>query len=152
MYYIENLVRKNAYLSRDKITKNKNDIDKPKVFVPEVGGSGKDQQVLGIPLYASAPSVCSQSYLYTAFDTEEEALNFLKYLKSKFLRILVSARKITQHATSRVYCFVPAQNFTNKSDIDWSKPISEIDAQLYKKYGLSDEEIRFIESMIKTME
>lgn len=152
LYYIENLVRKNAYLSRDKITKNKNDIDKPKVFVPEVGGSGKDQQVLGIPLYAPAPSVCSQSYLYTAFDTEEEALNFLKYLKSKFLRILVSARKITQHATSRVYCFVPAQNFTNNSDIDWSKPISEIDAQLYKKYDLSDEEIRFIESMIKAME
>lgn len=152
LYYIENLVRKNAYLSRDKITKNTNDIDKPKVFVPEVGGSGKDQQVLGIPFYAPAPSVCSQSYLYTAFDTEEEALNFLKYLKTRFLRILVSARKITQHATSRVYCFVPAQNFTNKSDIDWSKPIPEIDKQLYAKYGLSDDEVAFIESMIKAME
>lgn len=151
LYYIENLVRKTAYLSRNKITKNTNDIDKPKVFVPEVGGSGKDQQVLGIPLYAPAPSVCSQSYLYTAFDTEEEALNFLKYLKTKFLRILVSARKITQHATSRVYCFVPAQNFTNKSDIDWSKPISDIDKQLYEKYGLLDD-MEFIESMIKAME
>jgi len=151
LYYIENLVRKNAYLSRDMITKNTNDIDKPKVFVPEVGGSGKDQQVLGIPLYAPAPSVCSQSYLYTAFNTEEEALNFLKYLKTKFLRILVSARKITQHATSRVYCFVPAQNFTNKSDIDWSKSISDIDKQLYEKYGLLDE-MEFIESMIRPME
>ncbi|MBQ6084061.1 MAG: Eco57I restriction-modification methylase domain-containing protein [Bacteroidales bacterium] len=152
LYYIENLVRKTAYLSKDKITKNTNDIDKPKVFVPEVGGSGKDQQVLGIPLYAPAPSVCSQSYLYTAFDIEEEALNFLKYLKTKFLRILVSARKITQHATSRVYCFVPVQNFTKASDIDWSKPISDIDKQLYAKYGLSDDEVAFIESRIKPME
>lgn len=152
LYYIENLVRKTAFLSRNNITKNTNDIDKPKVFVPEVGGSGKDQQVLGVPLYAPAPSVCSQSYLYTAFETEEEALNFLKYLKTKFLRILVSSRKITQHATSRVYCFVPAQNFTNMSDVDWSKPISEIDKQLYEKYGLTDDEVAFIESMIKAME
>lgn len=152
LYYIEQLVRKTAFMSRNDITKNTNDIDKPKVFVPEVGGSGKDQQVLGVPLYAPAPSVCSQSYLYIAFDTEAEARNFLKYLKSKFLRILVSARKITQHATNRVYCFVPLQDFTNNSDIDWSKPISEIDAQLYAKYGLSDDEIKFIESMIKPME
>lgn len=151
LYYIESLVRKTAFLSRNNITKNTNDIDKPKVFVPEVGGSGKDQQVLGVPFYAPAPSVCSQSYLYTAFETEEEALNFLKYLKTRFLRILVSSRKITQHATSRVYCFVPIQNFTNESDIDWTKPISDIDRQLYEKYGLLDEK-EFIESMIKAME
>ncbi|MBR6298065.1 MAG: hypothetical protein IKR34_02350 [Candidatus Gastranaerophilales bacterium] len=48
--------------------------------------------------------------------------------------------------------FVPLQDFTSNSDIDWSKPIAEIDAQLYKKYGLSEEEISFIESMIKPME
>lgn len=152
LYYIEKLVRKTAFISRNDITKNTNDIDKPKVFVPEVGGSGNDQQVLGVPLYAPAPSVCSQSYLYIAFDTETEARNFLKYLKSKFLRILVSARKITQHATNRVYCFVPMQDFTNTSDIDWSKSIPEIDTQLYAKYGLSDDEIKFIESMIKPMD
>lgn len=151
LYYIEQLVRKTAFMSRNDITKNTNDIDKPKVFVPEVGGSGKDQHVLGVPLYAPAPSVCSQSYLYIAFNTEIEAHNFIKYLKSKFLRILVSARKITQHATNRVYCFVPMQDFTNNSDIDWSKPIPEIDKQLYEKYDLLDE-MEFIESMIKPME
>jgi hypothetical protein len=152
LYYIEKLVRKTAFMSRSDITKNTNDIDKPKVFVPEVGGSGNDKQVLGVPLYAPAPSVCSQSYLYIAFDTETEARSFLKYLNSKFLRILVSARKITQHATNRVYSFVPMQDFTNTSDIDWSKSIPEIDAQLYNKYELSDNQIKFIESMINPME
>lgn len=75
----------------------------------------------------------------------------LKYLRSKFLRVLVSAIKITQHATSRVYRYVPMQDFTAGSDIDWSKSIEEIDAQLYAKYNLSKDEISFIESMIKPM-
>lgn len=96
-------------------------------------------------------SVCTQSYLYAAFDSETESRNFIKYLRTKFLRVLVSAIKITQHATSRVYRYVPLQDFTDGSDIDWSKSIAEIDAQLYKKYGLTDEEIIFIESMIKPM-
>ena len=106
---------------------------------------------MGEPEYALPNSVCSQSYLYAAFNTEKEALNFIKFLRTKFLRILVSAKKITQHATSRVYQFVPMQDFTENSDIDWSKSVSEIDQQLYKKYGLDDKEIAFIESMIKPM-
>ena len=58
---------------------------------------------------------------------------------------------VTQDALSKVYRFVPMQDFTANSDIDWSKGIEEIDAQLYAKYNLSDEEIAFIESMIKPM-
>lgn len=87
-----------------------------------------------------------------AFDTAEQANNFLKYLYTKFFRILVSAAKISQSAPNRVYKFVPLQDFTDKSDIDWNKSIPEIDRQLYKKYNLTDEEISFIESMIKPME
>ena len=67
------------------------------------------------------------------------------------LRILVSAIKITQAAPNRVYKFVPLQDFTSQSDIDWSVSIPEIDEQLYHKYGLSDDEISFIEKMIKPM-
>ena len=67
------------------------------------------------------------------------------------MRILVSASKVSQHAMSKVYRFVPMQDFTAASDIDWSKSVEEIDRQLYAKYNLSDEEIAFIESMIKPM-
>ncbi len=95
--------------------------------------------------------MCSQSYLYVPLPTDQEAKNFVKYIKTKFLRILVSAAKLSQDAMSKVYRFVPMQDFTENSDIDWNKSVDEIDAQLYAKYNLSDEEIAFIESMIKPM-
>jgi len=62
-----------------------------------------------------------------------------------------SLAKISHHGTSRTYQFVPLQDFTTNSDIDWSKSIPEIDRQLYAKYELTEEEIAFIESMIKPM-
>lgn len=151
LFVIESLKRKILFVAKNAIKKNTQDIDKHKVFVPEVGGSGNDSKILGDPEYAAPNSVCTQSYLYAPFGSEIEAKNFIKYLRSKFLRVLVSAIKITQHATSRVYRYVPMQDFTAGSDIDWSKSIEEIDAQLYAKYNLSDEEISFIESMIKPM-
>ena len=151
LYVIENLKRRTLFIDKSAIKKNTQDIDKHKVFVPVVGGSGNDTKILGTPEYAAPNSVCSQSYLYAPFNSEIEAKNFIKYLRTKFLRVLVSAIKITQHATSRVYRYVPIQDFTGNSDIDWSKSISEIDAQLYAKYGLSADEIAFIESMIKPM-
>ncbi len=151
LFVIENLKRKILFVAETAIKKNVQDIDKHKVFIPEVGGSGNDAKILGDPEYAAPNSVCTQSYLYAKFNSEEEAKNFIKYIRTKFLRVLVSAIKITQHATSRVYRYVPIQNFTFGSDIDWSKSIDEIDAQLYAKYNLSDDEIAFIESMIKPM-
>jgi hypothetical protein len=60
--------------------------------------------------------------------------------------------KITQHAQKNAYQFVPLQDFTSSSDIDWSRPVSEIDNQLYAKYGVTKSEQKFIESMIKPME
>lgn len=151
LYYVEDLKRCIAYVDRHSIKKNYQDIDKPKAFIPEAGGSGNDTKVLGNPEYAPANSVCSQSYLYAAFSSDEEAINFTKYIRTRFLRVLVSAKKITQHATNRVYSYVPLQDFTNRSDIDWSEPISEIEKQLYAKYNLSKDEIEFIEKMIKPM-
>ena len=139
--------------SKQDIKKNTSDIDKPKVFIPEAYGAGESfpHQILGVPELAPANSVCSQSYLYVALNSELETINFVKYIKTKFLRILVSASKVSQHAMSKVYRFVPMQNFSGSSDIDWRKSVEEIDAQLYAKYNLSDEEIAFIESMIKPM-
>lgn len=82
----------------------------------------------------------------------KECGRILKYLKTKFVRYLHSLAKASHDATSKTYRFIPMQDFTKESDIDWGKSISEIDAQLYAKYGLTAEEIDFIESKIKPME
>jgi hypothetical protein len=105
-----------------------------------------------VPILASSDSVCSQSYLYIPFENLKEASSFIKYYKTKFFRALVLAVKITQSAHSKVYRFVPVQDFTDRSDIDWNKSIKEIDMQLYKKYDLNQDEIDFIEDKIKEME
>lgn len=149
LYHIENQKRKIEYVALNDIRKNIQDIKFPKVFIPGAGGGGNDPYVLGKPEVAPANSVCSQSFLYAAFNTDEEALNFSKYIRSKFLRILVSVMKITQSAPQRAYRFVPIQDFTGNSDINWTLSISEIDQQLYKKYNLSDIDIEYIENTLK---
>ena len=75
----------------------------------------------------------------------------LKYVKSKFCRTLLGILKITQGNNRDTWAKVPLQDFTANSDIDWSKSIPEIAKQLYEKYGLTEEEVEFIESMIKPM-
>ncbi len=153
LHHIEENTRKIEYVNKADIKKNQSDVEKPKVFIPDGYGAGESfpHQILGAPELAKKNSVCSQSYLYSPFDTDEEARHFMVYIKSKFLRALVSAVKITQSAPSHVYRFVPLQNFTSKSDIDWSKSIPEIDKQLYAKYGLEKKEINFIETHVKAM-
>ena len=60
--------------------------------------------------------------------------------------------KVTQHNPPDKWLYVPLQDFTSESDIDWTGTVAEVDAQLYRKYGLSEEEIRFIEEKVKAME
>jgi hypothetical protein len=85
-------------------------------------------------------------------DSEEEALHLLKYVKSKFARIMLGILKVTQGNKAETWEYVPTQDFTSHSDIDWSKTISDIDKQLYSKYGLTPEEIAFIEAKVEPME
>ena len=85
------------------------------------------------------------------FDNAVEARNLSLYLKTKFARALLGALKVTQHAAGAVWAYVPLQDFTPASDIDWSQPISQIDRQLYAKYGLDEGEIAFIETHVKEM-
>jgi len=151
LYHIEKLKRKVEYISRKIVTKNSDCIDCYKVFIPGAGGSGNDPYVLGVPEFAPPNSVCSQSYLFAKFDTETETHNFITYLKTKFFRVLVSAMKISQSAPQRTYRFVPIQDFTDKSDINWQKSVADIDKQLYKKYNLTANEVEFIETHIKPM-
>lgn len=95
------------------------------------------------PFIAEPNSCCSETYLVLrTFDSVEEAENCISYIKCKFFRFMVLLQKNTQDSPKRVYSFVPVQDF--------SKPWT--DAELYAKYGLNEEEIAFIESMIKPME
>jgi hypothetical protein len=128
-----------------------------KVFIPESYGCGAIGEtiptpILGSPILGSPIQICTETYLrFGKFDTEYEATAALNYLKTKFFRCLVGVKKITQHTTRKVYTEVPIQDFTPNSDIDWSKSIREIDEQLYVKYGLSKEEVEFVENNVKEM-
>lgn len=74
-----------------------------------------------------------------------------KYVCSKFARCMLGILKITQHNPPEKWKYVPLQDFTSTSDIDWTQSVAEVDAQLYKKYGLSQDEIDFIEKNVKEM-
>ena len=126
---------------------------KYKVMLPKANGSGAIGEVLSTPLIGSPLIGYTETYISIGeTDSIQQAEAILKYVKSKFARCLLGILKVTQDNTKKVWQFVPLQDFTDKSDIDWSKPIPEIDRQLYKKYNLTNEEIAFIESKIKPME
>ena len=125
-----------------------------KVFISKSAGNpNSDKNVIGIPYVGGKQTACTDS-LFTIgmFDNMTETRNLQRYIKTKFLRYLVSILKTSQNVTQIVYGYVPIQDFTSQSDIDWSKSISNIDSQLYKKYGLSEDEITFIEEEIKPMD
>lgn len=147
--------RKIGYVEKDKIVSHKEWIDKYKVYVARANNIGTELNDDNINSFGGEKqSVCTESYLCVGADLEldkSSAQNLEKYLSAKFFRFMHSLSKASQDATSKTFQFVPLQDFTETSDIDWSKPISEIDKQLYAKYGLSEEEIAFIERMIKEM-
>lgn len=145
-----------GYVEKAEIPSHKEWIDKWKVYVPESNNIGTElnddnqNAIVGAPL-----TICTETYLVVGADldlNDVSANNLALYLKSKFARYLHSIAKISQHGTAKTYRFIPLQDFTEHSDINWSKSIPEIDQQLYRKYNLSAEEIAFIEKMIKPME
>lgn len=128
-------------------------LGKYKVLMPAANGSGAIGEVLSTPLIGEPLIGGTESFISIgSFDTNEEAEALLKYVKSKFARTLLGILKITQHVTPEKWKYVPQQDFTSTSDIDWSKSIAEIDRQLYQKYGLTPDEIKFIETHVKEME
>lgn len=133
--------------------------EKYKVILPASNGSGALGETLSTPLVGE-PLVGEPLVGYTqtfisfgSFNDVSEVQNVLKYVKSKFMRVMLGTMKITQHNQSKeVWRNVPLQDFSSNSDIDWTKSIPEIDQQLYKKYGLNQEEINFVEEKVKPME
>ena len=123
-----------------------------KVLVVRVNGVGVVGEVLSTPIVAKPNEGYTQTFIgIGAFDSRIEAENALKYVKTKFARTMLGILKITQDNNRDTWRMVPLQDFTPDSDIDWTKSIPEIDQQLYKKYGLDETEIQFIETHAKEM-
>lgn len=133
-------------------------LEKYKVFISAANGASGTlcdvaARMISTPLLGTPFVGTTQTFLTVgSFDTEDEAKATLKYVRSKFARALLGVLKVTQHNTSEKWKYVPLQDFTSASDIDWTKPVPEVDQQLYKKYGLDENEIEFIESHVKEME
>ena len=124
-----------------------------KVFIPAANGSGAIGEVFSTPLVGTPLVGSTDTFLSIGcFDTESEAQACMKYIKTKFARVMLGILKVTQHNPAPKWKYVPLQDFTSSSDIDWSQSINDIDRQLYAKYDLNDKEIAFIEERVKAME
>lgn len=124
-----------------------------KQWIPSVNGAGRKGECLSDFEIGVSYTAYTQTFMsFGAFKSEEKTNNCLKHVKTKFLRLLLGTLKVTQNNSKDTWGKMPIQDFTDKSEIDWSKSVAEINQQLYKKYNLDDSEIAFIESMIKPME
>jgi site-specific DNA-methyltransferase (adenine-specific) len=143
LYYIRTMKRDVGYIGRSEVTKSAHLIDKWKVLVPQAynGGDGVPHQIMGKPLIAPSPSVCTQSFLFFYVGSEDEATSLQSYYTTRFFRFLVSLRKITQHATHSTYVWVPMQTW----DHIWT------DDALYEKYRITKQEQAYIESQVRAM-
>lgn len=144
-------IREYRWFRKDYVKETEN-LNHYKVVVPKANGSGEVGEILSMPIILKPQVGFTETYISIGlFDNYDESRNVLKYVKTKFVRIMLSILKVTQNNPRDVWKYVPMQNFTNDSDIDWSKSIDEIDQQLYKKYDLSKDEIEFVESKAKPM-
>ncbi len=124
-----------------------------KVVVPKSNGSGHFGESLSSPFVAAPFHAQNTTFLSIGkFDSIFEAEACLKYIKTKFVRCMLGILKVTQDNPKSVWSKVPLQNFTQQSDINWDLSIPELDAALYQKYNLTQDEIDFIESNVSAMQ
>ena len=140
------------YIKRKYLTEN-SFIDSYKLFIPEANNKGTYGETLTEPMIGLPLDGSSDTFLNAGpFKSEIEAKNLAIYIKTKFFRALLGVKKVTQHCPPVVWELIPLQDFTEHSDIDWTKSVAEIDKQLYAKYGLDETEINFIETHVKEMQ
>ena len=152
LYGRENRERVLRYISHKYIIDN-DYLSTYNVLVPEGNGSGTLGEALSTPVIAPPETGHTDTFISIgSFESAVQAQNCLKYIKSKFARTMLGILKITQHNPASTWKYVPLQDFTSNSDIDWSQSVADVDKQLYAKYGLDDEEIEFIESHVKEMD
>ena len=133
--------QKISWIARSEITVNTGWVDEWKVLMTAVQGTSAaiETKFLSRPIIAEPGTACTETYLVAGhFTGEDEAKKYALYLRTRFVRFLVSLRKATQHATRDVYSFVPDLPLNQ----EWT------DAKLYKRYGLTKNEIAFIESQV----
>lgn len=151
LYGLQKTVRCTKYIKSDYI-KTPDNFMKWKVFLPKANGSGAIGEVLSTPVIGQPVIGHTQSFISIgSLDSEYEAKALLKYIKTRFARTMLGILKITQDNKKSVWKYVPIQDFTSTSDIDWTKSTHDIDLQLYRKYGLDETEIEFIETHVKEM-
>lgn len=151
IYGISNVGRLFKWFKKDYIKPIEN-LNQYKVVVPKANGNGTFGEVLSNPLVLGPGEGFTETFISMCSSNEEEANAILKYVKSKFARAMLSILKVTQNNAKPTWKYVPLQDFTMSSDIDWSQSISSIDLQLYDKYGLTEEERNFIETHVKEMD
>ena len=138
------------YVPKEDVSANEKIVDEWKVVMSKTsaehaGQADRDgrKRILSRIELLGENSICSESYLLIGHSrNKEEAENLVTYMKTKFFRFLLSTVLLTQNIAKDKFLFVPQQNFSHP----WT------DEMLYKKYGLTDDEIAFIESMIRPME
>ena len=132
-----------GYISQAEITQSSDLIDKHKVIAPYAVGSGDSKTDWVKPLYAEPGSCCSETYIVLGvLPSKRECENLMSYVNTKFFHFCLTMKKNTQHTTREAYEFVPIQDFSRP----WT------DADLYAKYGLTADEIAFIEKMVRPMD
>jgi len=143
LYYIRKMKRDVGYIERDAVTKSSHLIDPWKVLVPKAfnGGDAVPHQILGKPLIAPSPSVCTQSFLFFHVGSRKAAMSLQSYYTTRFFRFIASLRKITQDAAHSTYVWVPMQTW----DRTWT------DEALFAKYGITQKEQALIESQVRVM-
>ena len=140
--YSKSLVEKN--ISRSQVTLHNEWIDQYKILTPKAAEDGVlPGKVIGVCTIVKPQTCCNGTFIVIGpFDSEEKCKNAKSYVYTKFVRFLIGMKKMTQDLKDQTFALVPLQDFTKS----WT------DEELYTKYGLTDEEIQFIESMIKPME
>ena len=123
-----------------------------KLILPEAAGNGSFGEPLGNVMILEPNTAFTQTFFSIGnFSKKNMVEALLKYVKTKFARALLGILKVTQHIHKETWAYVPLQDFTSNSDIDWSKSIDEIDEQLFDKYGLDEKECEFIRTKVKEM-
>ena len=147
--------KRKGFIDESLVTKNQDWVSKVKVFAPYTNNIGTELNDDNLNTFiGEIGSVCTETYFVFGIGIDlnlNTAKNLCTYFTSKFARFMHGLAKASHHGTSKTYKFVPLQNFTIDSDIDWTQSIEEIDKKLYNKYKLTNEEIEFVEKMIKPM-
>lgn len=138
-------IKYGLYFSRKDRRSQPSDWKAQNIYISAAYNAGDTypHQIINKPFYGEPDSCCTETYLAIGpFASEQDADNAISYMRCRLFRFLVLLLKISQHAAQKVYSLVPIQDFSQS----WT------DEKLYAKYGITDEEIKFIESMVRPME